>query len=560
MADDFQPDDFRPDDFQPDAGALPSYGQAATSQAQADIPKPSLKVSGDNAVDRAGLRAWLKLGETIKGIPESLPPVMAYRGIQQGISGVKQFRDVMKKKGFVGALMTPPANDLSLSEVAGQALGLNTEAIKEDVQAGNYAGVAGEAGSTILLNLLMGKAMKGVLPKTVAGEANQERMVNRLTFAGMARAAKPGESGFNVKIKQVLPDLIEQARKTPANLTGLDLFSKIVRDNIGAKEKVFTDFLAQPEPTAKPGTLQLPPAKTPIETGVQQVVGDGVEYKLTNPAIMMMDQTKVSGQLSKLQSIMADKEQFGSFSPSEQQTIREQIGRLKSVSNDMKQPAMARTFGARQADGSPIASAIEQQITSDMEKTDPSMAQALREEASVFRNNFTLNELNNMRKVRNALLDPFYNKSELAQGVDIKKFAAQKLAAKVADDKIRDILYSAMEDKGLTGVRELKQKQGSLMEILDQVEGKRQRIPEMASFQKGQPILNRLRGGSLYATTGGSEGLRLSHVVDVFSPEAVSKQRAINAAVKRSIGTKPNKYGPVVGSLVNALIQRGGGQ
>lgn len=119
----------------------------------------------------------------------------------------------------------------------------------------------------------------------------------------------------------------------------------------------------------------------------------------------------------------------------------------------------------RGVDGSPIADAIRETIPDQLILENPAHADAIAAKADVYRQPFTVEQLDDFLKTTNAQLESYYNKYPTSQRKALAgdpEVAALEAKAKAT----RDVLYGALDDPGQgAAARELNQRYGALLNL-----------------------------------------------------------------------------------------------
>lgn len=214
-------------------------------------------------------------------------------------------------------------------------------------------------------------------------------------------------------------------------------------------------------------------------------------------------------------------------------------------------------LGLLEVDGNPIAQAILRQATSAVRKADPSLYKALQDEAVVYKQGYTLAELNELRMSKNADLASYYNKAAAERATDIKKSQAARKADVAAVDAIRDLQYDTMERMSPTarklGLRDLKANEQALLNIRSSLGDRIDALAAAVPYERGTPAMHRLSSGSLYTDPMSplSGGVRVGHIMDMFIPAAVREEYWAGRAVSNALGRgKPSytKAAPIAAS------------
>jgi hypothetical protein len=253
-------------------------------------------------------------------------------------------------------------------------------------------------------------------------------------------------------------------------------------------------------------------------------------------------------------------------------------GRFKGLLN---RPMGNSTIGdSVKIDGARIADAIEKKITSGLEKSEPDVAAALRAEAENYRNHpagtnninvagpngtltgppkrFTLNELNEIRQMKNAQNDAFHSGDQMQQFVQSKNPQATKIANRVIENEARNLLYEEMGKQGAGGlsepeIRAMKQQQGDMMAVKQQLQDRLASLTEDAASGKGAKLLNKIRGSvKPYATPHGM-GMHASSLLNLIEPQAMTDLRGI-AAADQVFAPRTSPFAPVVPGTIAALL------
>lgn len=200
--------------------------------------------------------------------------------------------------------------------------------------------------------------------------------------------------------------------------------------------------------------------------------------------------------------------------------------------------------------GETIAQAIESKITSDMPQD---LQNAIHNEANQYRSKvkgsmvdspdgpqqlyqprqYSLEELDNIRKRLNADNEAYHNKQDISQGAERHKSNAGKLADLTAESAARDVLYQNLENHwgSVADIRGLKNTQGDLMQLKQRATNRAGNVEDIAAAQRGmslpQKIQNAIRG---YLGTR-SAGMHVS-AGEVIPPSATDLHAIQNAGQK----------------------------
>jgi hypothetical protein len=138
-----------------------------------------------------------------------------------------------------------------------------------------------------------------------------------------------------------------------------------------------------------------------------------------------------------------------------------------------------------------IADAIESKAHS-LPRTASAEAQSLMDEAQQYRQPWTIRELNAERMYRNGLARGFERKGGVAQMAAMRS-SSQNMIDKIAADTARDVLYDYMERKFPGGgFRELKQKQGAILDMSDHLANHIDRIISASEKKSGAPLRSKM--------------------------------------------------------------------
>lgn len=232
-----------------------------------------------------------------------------------------------------------------------------------------------------------------------------------------------------------------------------------------------------------------------------------------------------------------------------------------------------------QVPGSRIADAIEKKITPALEKAEPDVAAALKAEAENYRNHpagtnniniagpnatlqgppktFTLNELNEIRQMKNAQNDAFHSGDPMQQFTASKNPQATKIANRIIENETRNALYEKMGSQNLglseSEIRQMKQQQGDMMALKQQLQDRLAGLTEQAASGKGAKLLNKIRGSvHPYASPHGL-GMHASSLLNLIEPQAMTDLRGI-AASDQVFAPRSNPFAPVVPASIAGLL------
>ena len=150
-----------------------------------------------------------------------------------------------------------------------------------------------------------------------------------------------------------------------------------------------------------------------------------------------------------------------------------------------------------------ISDAIKREITPDMQMTKEGRAEAaeLRAAALEYERPWTLNQLNAKRMTNNNRLSAFYKRESAGQSAALS--AVQTKVMKAVRDGAADVVYDAIDQANPgANARALKQKQGALWGLSDQLDDRVGKLEDAQAAYKGQPLRKSLSPGT-YASPAG---------------------------------------------------------
>jgi hypothetical protein len=184
--------------------------------------------------------------------------------------------------------------------------------------------------------------------------------------------------------------------------------------------------------------------------------------------------------------------------------IQQTLSKLETRYKGYLEPIKNQTVS-----GEVIAKAIESKITPDMPDN---LQNAIRDEANQYRTKvgkldgsklqdayapkeYTLEDLDNIRKRLNADNAAYHGKNELAQGTERHKGAAGKIADLTAEKASRDALYQNLENHygRVADIRGLKDTEGSLMQLKQRTASRLGNVEDVNASTRGQTMGQRLQ-------------------------------------------------------------------
>ena len=184
-------------------------------------------------------------------------------------------------------------------------------------------------------------------------------------------------------------------------------------------------------------------------------------------------------------------------------------------------------------------------ITPDMPMTGAGRAdmKAIRQAAVDYQRPWTYSQLNASRRADNDFLTAYYNKDSQAQSAS----SIEAKIRKVARDGKADLVYDAVDQANPGfGAKALKQKQGHLWDLSDQLDTRLKKLADQQLEKEGKTVMQTVRP-SAYASTHGVHGY-LSGVSDLLPGGGPEKYATTQA--RRAF---PARFGQTASSVISPM-------